>query len=157
MIIGPKRNKWFSTDSPNVPTSGRYGDVRAFERKANKVGLHVAWSAHLELFVIYTERGYGNYVMQAVCGDQGSYEPTPLTSKYLSFLLILWNKFAQRGKYTLTAILEQRKRDEASRLRNEQLTAMALIRNEALQAYRLEMGIKTPMIMSVGRQVRVGK
>lgn len=146
MQIGPRQWCWVSTDTAGVPHGGKYGDVDWFERELNSHGLHLAWSRIWDTFGIYSHPNPTRWIPQMLCLRQDDGKPIPLTYEFLALILKTWEE-AERSDYTVDHVVQQRVRDEKSRLAKEQYEQISEVMPDAVRAMQLRRGILTPKRM----------
>ena len=151
MRIGHPSWKWVSTDTAGVPHGGKYGDVAAFERDANRHGLKVAWSWIHHAFAIYSEPRPGKVVCQYWAMRTGG--PMPLTRKFLAYLLYNWERFARRGMKNLTEEISRNAREYEERQKRERVLQDQYMLRDLARAVALRRKKATPRLwIPVGRR-----
>ncbi len=112
MRVGHRR--WFavSTNSAGVPHGGRFGDVDWFERQANQAGMGLAWSRMKNCFLLYEERGPGNYVCHMRFFNETQRVPIPLTSELWWLMVYARERHCRLKGQTILDGLAQIERDE---------------------------------------------
>jgi len=96
MQIGPNSWHCITTDGPFVPHGGMYGDVLAWEAKAEKHGLKLCWNYQRLCFCAYTVY-CGKPVFQMRFWNDRRNRPEMLTDQTLWLLTAMRE---QHGRYT---------------------------------------------------------
>ena len=118
MQVGPAYWRCVTTDSAGVPTGGKYGSVRWFEKAANRRGMKIAWSRRYECFLLYTERYRGKPVDQMLLrkfGKRGWGEPVALTHELLMAMTYIREQHCKLTNATIMqkiALAEKQRIDE---------------------------------------------
>ena len=146
-----------TSDTAGVPTGGRYGRVRYFERRLNRVGLKLAWSRLHCGFGVYSQQGPGQYIWHMNLWRRHPATrrtiPMPLDDSLVFLLLHVWHKHCRMSAATIKQGLKQIALDyvhEIKRLRREAATDPEVVRDVANENWRAS-GRETRPAFSVGR------
>jgi len=96
MQVGPNNWHCITTDGPFVPRGGAYGDVLAWEKKAEARGLKLCWNWQRECFCVYSIH-YGKPVFQMRFWNDRHNCPEMLTDELLWLLTAMRQ---QHGRYS---------------------------------------------------------
>lgn len=154
MQVGAKHWGMVSTDSGGVPHGGRFGNVRWFERAAQRRGLYLGWSKLWECFGIFTRPHPHRYVAQMLCRHQDTGEPIPLTRELLGVLVCLWEDMAHHTGESLIDAMRKLNAEQKYKETVEQQKLDKDMEADVIRATELRRGYRTPNLMFLPRNVR---
>ena len=105
MQVGPTYWRCVTTDSAGVPTGGKYGAVRWFEKAANRRGMKIAWSRRYDCFLLYTEEFRGKPISQMLLrkfGRRGWGDPIAMTHELLMAMTYIREEHCKLSHATIT-------------------------------------------------------
>lgn len=156
MRVGPQNWRAVTTDTAGVPHGGDYGNVRWFEREANKNRMKIAWSRRYRCFLLYTEPYRGRCICQMLFRKfvaRGWGRPVAMTQELLRVMIHLRNEDAKMGAKTIMQKIALREKHQREAVVKEWDQADEDLRPEIIRRVDLRMDPSSRSVMALPQQV----